>query len=162
MDGQNATTESNFASDEDSALSSLASGLKETGRTAGEAVKQQARQFAAGVGDELQRTGEDQKARGVEVLRSLARAIESAAGELDDSPTLSKQIRDASAAVHGLSDNLNARSVNQLIDAAAELARVRPAIFIGGSVAAGFALARFLKSSAGADAPHAENLPLEP
>src|SRR5215472_9386406 len=123
MDGQNATTQSNFATDDESPLSSLASGLKETGRVAGEAVKQQARQFAAGVGDELQRTGEDQKIRGVEVLRSLARAIETAA----------------------------------------ELARARPAVFIGGSVAAGFAFARFLKSSAAsAGAPHSENLPLEP
>jgi hypothetical protein len=55
-----------------SSLSSLASGLKDAGRAAGEAVKEQARQFATGVGDELQRTGEDQKARGVEALRGLA------------------------------------------------------------------------------------------
>jgi hypothetical protein len=50
-----------------------------------------------------------------------------------------------------------------LVDAAAELARARPALFIGGSVAAGFAFARFLKSSAaGGNAPGTDNLPLEP
>ena len=163
MDSQSATGRSSTATDEDNSFSSLASGFKDTGRAAGEAATQQAREFAAGVGDELQKTGEDQKARGVEALRSLARAIESAASELDYSPLVSKPIRDASAAVQGLSDNLNTRSVNQLIEAAAELARARPAIFIGGSVAAGFALARFLKSSAaGVMAIRTDNLPLEP
>ena len=147
MDAQTASSRPGAAEGEDSSLSLLASGLKETGRAAGEAVRQQARQFAEGVGDELQKTGEDQKVRGVEALRTLAHAIDTAAGELNQSPAVSKSICRAAAAVSGLSDNLGTRSVSQLMDAAAELARARPALFIGGSVAAGFALARFFKSS---------------
>jgi hypothetical protein len=81
---------------------SLASELKDTARTATEAIRRQAAQFAQDAGHELGKTGEFQKARGVDALRRFARA---------------------------------------------ELARAQPVLFVGGSIAAGFALARFLMSS---------------
>ena len=128
---------------------SLASGLKETAQTATEAVRQQAAQFAQDVGHELSKTGEAQKAKGAEAIRRLARAIDSAAAELESqSPTVAQAVHEAARCADGLSDNLSSRNVNELIDSAAQLARAQPALFIGGSVAAGFALARFLKSSA--------------
>lgn len=134
---------------DDDAASSLASGLKDTARSATAAVQRQAAQFAESVGHELGKTGEDQKARGVEAMRGFARAIESAAAELEgQSPVVAKSVRYAASQVDGLSDNLSSRSVNELMDAATQLARAQPAMFIGGAVAAGFALARFLKSSA--------------
>ena len=127
----------------------LSASLKETAQTAADAVRQQAVQFARDVGQELSMTGETQKARGVDAIRQFARAIDSAALELErQSPTVARTVREAARAVDGLSDNLSSRSVNELIDSAAALARAQPALFIGGSVAAGFALARFLKSSA--------------
>ena len=126
-----------------------ATGLRETAQTAADAVRQQAAQFAGDVGHELSRTGEAQKARGVEAMRSFARAIDSAAEELKpQSPMVARTVHEAARSVEGLSDNLSNRNVNELIELAAQLARAQPALFIGGSVAAGFALARFLKSSA--------------
>jgi hypothetical protein len=128
---------------------SLADGLKATARTATDALREQAAQFAQDVGDELTKTGEGQKARGAEALRQFARVIDSAAGELDSqSPTVARSVREAARRVNGLSENIANRNVNELLDSATRLARAQPALFLGGSVAAGFALARFLRSSA--------------
>lgn len=131
------------------AAASLGAGLKDTAQTAAEAVRQQATQFAGDVGHELSKTGEAQKARGVDAIRSFARAIDSAGAELESqSPMVARTVHEAARRVDGLSDNLSNRNVNELIDSAAQLARTQPALFFGGSIAAGFALARFLKSSA--------------
>ncbi len=136
---------SNVAQDD----ASLGAGLRDTAQTATDAIRQQAAQFAGDVGHELSRTGEAQKARGVEAIRGFARAIDSAAEELKpQSPVVARTVHEAARSVEGLSDNLSNRNVSELIESATQLARSQPALFIGGSVAAGFALARFLKSSA--------------
>jgi hypothetical protein len=123
--------------------------FRETAQTAADALRQQASEFAGDVGHELSRTGETQKARGVEAMRGLARAIDSAAEELkDQSPTVARTVHEAARGVKSLSDGLSNRNVNELIDSATQLARAQPALFVGGSIAAGFAFARFLKSSA--------------
>ena len=128
---------------------SLGSGLKETAQTAADAVRQQAARFAEDVGHELSSTGEAQKARGVEAIRSFARAIDSAASELESqSPSVARTVHETARRVDSLSEQLANRNVNELLNSAAQFARTQPALFIGGSVAAGFALARFLKSSA--------------
>ncbi len=128
---------------------SLGDGLKGAAQTAADAVRQQALQFVGDVGHELSRTGEAQKARGVEAIRSFARAVDSAADEIKpQSPIVARTVHEAARRVEGLSDNLPNRNINELIESAAQLARAQPALFIGGSVAAGFALARFVKSSA--------------
>jgi hypothetical protein len=127
---------------------SLSSGLKETAQSATDALRQQASELAQDVGHELNKTGEDQKMRGADAIRHVARAIDSAASELESqSPTVARTVHETARQVEGLSDNLSGRSVNELIQSATELARARPALFIGGSVVAGFALARFLMSS---------------
>jgi hypothetical protein len=127
---------------------SLGAGFKDTAKTATDAIRQQAAQFAGEVGRELGKTGESQKARGVDALKRFARAIDSAARELEpQSAVVAGAVHEAARKVDGLSDNLSNRDVNELIESAAQLARAQPVLFLGGSVAAGFALARFLKSS---------------
>ena len=128
---------------------SLGAALGETAQATADALRQQATLFIGDVGHELNRTGEAQKERGVEAIRGLARAIDSAADELQSqSPLVARAIHEAARGVDGLSDNLSNRNVNELVDAGIRLARAQPAIFAAGSVAAGFALARFLKSTA--------------
>jgi hypothetical protein len=96
----------------------------------------------------LTETGESQKERGVEAIRRFAKAINSAADEFrGQSPTLASSVHEAARRVEDLSNNLSNRSVGELVDSAVRLARAQPALFVGGSVVAGFALARFLKSS---------------
>ena len=96
---------------------SLGAGLKDTAQTAAEAVRQQAAQFAEDVGHELNKTSEAQKARGVEAIRQVARAIDSAAEELESqSPQIARTVHEAARRVDGLSDNLSNRNINDLIE----------------------------------------------
>ena len=122
--------------------------LQETASTATGALRKQASRLAQDVGQELSKTSESQKERGVEALREIARAIDGAADQLQEPvPTIARSVHEVARRINGFSDNLADRNVNELIDQAAQLARAQPALFVGGSVVAGFALARFLWSS---------------
>jgi hypothetical protein len=137
------------ASDAARASAALSADLKQAAQSAQRAVKEQASEFAADVGEELSRTAEGQKVRGVEAMQGFARAITTAAGELEDqSPMVARYVRDAGRQVEVLSQNLRGRSITDLMGAASDLARSQPVVFLAGAVAAGFALSRFLKSSA--------------
>lgn len=137
---------------------SLGGDIKEAAKTATRAVKEQASEFAADVGHELSKTAEAQKMRGVEAIQGFARAIDSAAAQLEhQSPQIARSVREAAHKVEGLSNNISNRSIDELLKAATELARRQPMLFIGGAVAAGFALSRFLKSSANGDREQARS-----
>jgi hypothetical protein len=131
----------------------LTQGIKEAAQTTTRAVKARASEFTTDVGHGLNRVLEQQKARGADTIRGLARAINAAAAEMQ---------REAPLVARGTSAMLPARwkasrealrgaNVNDLVRAASELARSQPMLFLGGAVAAGFVLARFLKSSAKED-----------
>ena len=133
---------------EGEAVASLGEDLKNAAQTAMRAVTDQASQLATDIGDELGKTAEVQKSRGVEAFQNLARAITSAAGELEhQSPFVASSVRDAAAKIESFSRTLENRSVEDLMKAATDLARSQPMLFVGGAVAAGLALGRFLKSS---------------
>jgi hypothetical protein len=141
-------TAGGIASDAARASEALSADLKQAAQSAQRAVKEQASEFAADVGEELSHTAEEQKIRGVEAMQGFARAITTAAGELEgQSPLVARYVRDAGKQVEVLSRNLHGRSITDLMDAASDLARSQPVVFIAGAVAAGFALSRFLKSS---------------
>jgi ElaB/YqjD/DUF883 family membrane-anchored ribosome-binding protein len=138
-----------LASDTREAATALASDVKGAATGLGRAAKDQASDFAAGVGEELSRTAEEQKARGVETLHSYMRAIASAAQELEaQSPRVAQSVRSAAERIGTLSDTISNRNVHDLVKAANDMARTQPLVFIGGAALAGFALSRFLKSSA--------------
>jgi len=128
---------------------SLKEGLKDTARTAGGVLREQATQLATDIAHELGKTGHSQIARGAEAIRRFARAIDGAANELEgQSPTVARSVRETADRVTRLSDTISNRTISELLDSATQLARTQPALFLGGSVFAGFAMARFLKSSA--------------
>jgi hypothetical protein len=138
-----------FTAQASNAAASLSDDLKGAATTMTRAVKDQASDFASGVGQELSKTAESQKAKGVEAIQGFARAITSAADELEgQSPGVARSIRSAAQKVESFSSNLGSRSVDELLKASGDLAKSQPLLFVGMSVAAGFALARFLKSSA--------------
>lgn len=143
-----------------SAAASLAADAKDAAWGAGQAVQEQAAQLAENVGHELKKTAEHQKTRGAEAIGVFARAIRSAAGELESqSPRVAESARGAAQKMDGLSRNISNRNVDELISAASETARSQPMLFIGGAVAAGYALARFFKSSASHDGSSSESMP---
>ena len=138
-----------LASEAGGAAASLSSDLKQAAQATKRAVKEQASEFAADFGHELGVTAEAEKIRGVDAMQGLARAIGTAATELQaQSPSVARYVRDAAQRVEGLSSNIRGRSVAELVQATSDLAKSQPTVFFAGAVAAGFALSRFLKSSA--------------
>lgn len=122
---------------------------KDAARATFDAVSAQASALAGSVAAELAHSGDEQKQRGVETMRGFAGAVKKAADDVGgQSPAVARQLRVAAEKVETLSDSLRQRNVKELLADASDLARRQPAAFFAGSIAAGFALARFLKSSA--------------
>jgi hypothetical protein len=92
---------------------------------------------------------EEQKEAGAEQADSLARAVHRAADELQGtSPQIARYVHEAASSVDHLGRALRERSPGELIIGVEDLARRQPVAFFGAAVLAGFALARFAKSSA--------------
>jgi gas vesicle protein len=136
-------------SDEDrDDASTIGADIKQTARRAGQAIREQASTFASEIGHELSKNVEDQKRRGLEAVRSFAGAVNTAAQELEQqSPQVARYVRDAAEGLQSLTRNIEGRNLNDLVRSATDLARSNPTLFMMGAVAAGFALARFMKSS---------------
>jgi vacuolar-type H+-ATPase subunit E/Vma4 len=145
-----------LASEARDAASSLSADFQQTAKAAARAAKAQASEFASDVGHEMSQVAEQQKVRGVEAMQGFARAINSAASELErQSPMVAGYVRNAAKQVDGFSNNIRGRNVTELMHAATDLAKAQPVIFLAGAMAAGFALSRFLKSSAPDNGSHA-------
>jgi hypothetical protein len=101
-------------------------------------VKQSARKVA-----------EQQKEAGADQIGGIARAVHGAAREIEDKmPQAATFVHDAATRLEGAAASLRERSVDDLLRSFNNFARSQPAALFGGAVLAGFALSRFLKSSA--------------
>jgi hypothetical protein len=119
-----------------------AAGAVQDIKAEGAAVVETARDQALGFAEEQKRLGADQAA-------GLARAVHGAADQLqDNSPQVARYVHEAASAMDGLSRSLRDSSPGQLMGQMEDLARRQPVAFFGAAVLAGFALARFAKSSA--------------
>ena len=126
----------------------------ETVRVVAEAVTSQARALAGNVTEELSASAGAGVTKGADAMQALARAMESAAAELESqSPQIASRVRGVADRVDGFSNNIRGRSLGELLTAAQDLARSQPTAFIAGAVVAGFALSRFIKSSAATQQP---------
>lgn len=77
----------------------------------------------------------------------VASAMDRAADELRDNPTLSRYAEDLAGSMHGIAGRLRGRSVDELAEELRQLARSNPTLLVLGSIGAGLALARFMKAS---------------
>ena len=126
----------------------IISDVKDAAKSAGQTLKHQASDLGAEVGHELNKTASVQKEKGAEALRSFAGAMNAAADELNDqSPSVANHVRDTASKLEALSENIAEKDVSELLNSAAKLARDQPAWFIGGAVAVGFGVTRFLMSN---------------
>lgn len=92
---------------------------------------------------------EEQKKAGAEQAEGLARAVHRAADELEGtSPQIARYVHEAADSAEGFARALRDRSPGELMGQVEGLARRQPVAFFGAAVLAGFALARFAKSSA--------------
>ncbi|MBO1073318.1 hypothetical protein [Roseomonas marmotae] len=136
----------------------------------GAAVKQEARRVADEVSAEGSKAVEDIKAVGQDLSSAamekaedlaergkemgaergagLAEATRRVADDLESSsPEIARHVRSAADSIESVSASLRERSVGDLMREASGFARRQPTAFFGAAVVAGFALARFAKSS---------------
>ena len=90
-----------------------------------------------------------QKDRATDGLGSIAQAVRQTTGKLreDQQDIVAQYVEKAADQIERLSNTLREKDVSELVEDAQRLARRQPALFIGGSFAAGLLAARFLKSS---------------
>lgn len=118
-------------------FSGVAHDMKTTAREAAGHVMEEARDFA-----------EAQRAAGADNVARLGRAVHGAAEQLGkDLPQAAGFIHSAADTLQSASSTLRERSIEEMVAGFSSFARRQPAAAFAGSVLAGFALARFLKSS---------------
>lgn len=111
-------------------------------RAEGEGVAAAAQERALGLAEEGKRAGATQ-------AEGFARALHRAAESLErDTPQLAHFVHDAAGSVDVLARSLRDHSPGELMGRVQDMARRQPVAFFGAAVLAGFALARFARSSA--------------
>jgi predicted Zn-dependent protease len=102
-----------------------------------------------GMASGVKEAADEAKAKGLDHVAGVGRAVHGAADELG------RELPQAAGYIHSVADRLESassalreRSVEDLASSFNDFARRQPAAAFAGSVLAGFALSRFLKSSA--------------
>lgn len=113
------------------------------------------------VGDQARAQAEarlDQQKQGAaERLDRLASSVRAAAGELEqqDDAQLSQYVSRFAGSLGELADSLRSKNVDELMRDLRAIARRNPGLFVAGSVAVGFGLARFARASS--QHPHGQH-----
>jgi len=111
----------------------------------GEQLKHQGEEIASAAKEKATGFAREQKEAGAAGIDSVARAVDRAADELEEtSPELARHARDAASQVHNFSERLREKSIGGIVDDLTGYAKREPAAFFGVAVVAGFALSRFL------------------
>jgi hypothetical protein len=107
-----------------------------------------ARNLASQAGDKLMSAAEQQKSAGADYVGEIAEAVRRAANEFRQIPQASHYMLMAADQIDSVSESVRRRDINQMFGDVQNFARRQPTAFIGLTALAGFALVRFLKSSA--------------
>lgn len=121
--------------------------IRQKGRESADEVRQAAQRKAEGVFDQ-------QKGAAADQAHGLSSAFRKMAEELDsqDQGYLSGYVTRMASCTDTVSQRLRDQDMNGLMRQVRDYSRQQPALFMGGAVAAGFVLARFLNSSQKHDA----------
>ena len=131
-----------------------AGAVRESASGAAEQVKQRAsemtRAITGGIAEEAGRLFEEQKGKAASKVARYGKVIHQSAHALRavKADGLAEYVDAAADKVEGINEYLEERTLAQVLDDAGEVARSHPGMMLGGMFVAGFALARFLKSSA--------------
>ena len=112
-------------------------------------LKQQAKETAEEVRQRARSAVDQQKHAAVGQVEGIAHALRTASDELRDQgqPMVAEYSRYAAEGLESMAQSLDRREVGEFVENIEQFARERPVAFIGGAMVAGFALARFMKSS---------------
>jgi hypothetical protein len=127
-----------------------AENLTERVKDKGADLKRQAADVAHDMGDRARSAADQQKNAAAGQIEDVAHAVRTAAADLHDrgQPMVAEYSRHLAEGLENVAQSLSGRDVDDLVEGVEDFARERPAAFLGGAVVAGFALARFMKSSA--------------
>lgn len=111
-------------------------------------VRDSAQSLKGQAGEKVREYAVDGKGRAVGALDEFSRAVNEAAGSIDEKlgAEYGKYARSAADAVSGLADSLRNKEVDELYDDARNLVRKSPAVAIGIAAAVGFAVVRLVKA----------------
>jgi len=92
---------------------------------------------------------EHQQHRIADSIGSVAEALHQAANQLNEKnqDVAARYTDTAAERIEQFADSLRNRDVDELVNQAEQYARRQPEVFIGGAIAVGFVLARFLRTS---------------
>jgi ElaB/YqjD/DUF883 family membrane-anchored ribosome-binding protein len=130
--------------------------LDKDSATSKERLQEQARSYTESAKEQVSRAKDEGKARLEQQKHSFAEEIEGVVNALRSSATqLQNQeqraaagyVTNAADGLENISHSLRDQDFDALVGRTEEFARRQPGVFFGGAVAAGFLLARFLKSS---------------
>jgi hypothetical protein len=119
-----------------------------------ESLKEEAKERAGRLLDEAKeraRSAIDERKQGLaQDVGDFAHALRASASDLQehDKGYVAHYVEQAAGSVEQIADTLHRQDLGDFMRHTEDFARRQPGLFIGGAVAAGFALARFLKSSA--------------
>jgi hypothetical protein len=120
-------------------------------------MKLAARDTAGKLTEEARDFAEQQRTVGADNVERLGKAVHEAAEHIGrELPQAAGFIHSAADTLQSASSSLRERSVEDMAAAFGDFARRQPAVAFAGSVLAGFALARFLKSSSPSEQRRAE------
>jgi hypothetical protein len=98
---------------------------------------------------EARRIASQQKEAGADRLGEVAGAVHGAARSLESGmPQMASYVHDAAVRLEDAAETLRTRNIDDLVDEVSRFARSQPVLLFGGAILAGFALTRFLKSTA--------------
>lgn len=115
----------------------------------GDELKENARHLADEAREEGKARANQARDAAADNIDKLAEGARAAASELedDDAGQLSEYVSEAAERMSELSGSLREKSVDELMGDLTRFARDQPAMFLSGSVAIGFGLARFARAS---------------
>lgn len=118
-------------------------------REAAERTREQGREIAGEVKEKAQTVLERQKSKASETLSEWSNALRRTADNLHEQhqETAGSFAEQAADRVAGVATALKERDLGDFVDQTENFARRQPRVFLGSALAAGFLLARFLKSS---------------
>ena len=112
-------------------------------------LKRQAERAAGDMRHRARSAAMDQKNVAASRMEGIAHALRTASDDLQTQghATLAEYSRHGAEGLESMAESLGRRDVDDLVGSVEDFARARPVAFLGGAVVAGFALARFMKSS---------------
>jgi hypothetical protein len=112
-------------------------------------LKRQAEETAHGMRDRARSVADQQKHAAAGRVEGVAHALRRASDDLREQgqPMIAEYSRYAAEGLESMAQSLDRRDVDDFVEGVENFARERPVAFLGGAMVAGFALARFMKSS---------------